>query len=290
MPVTEEKKSLDIAGATITYRIWRPGEHRRLLVLVHGMASNMSRWSEFVENTGLSKTWDIIRLDLRGHSESIFRGKIGLREWSLDLGELLDAERYQDCVVIGHSLGAQLAMYYATHYPSRVAGVCLIDPLIHEALYPAKKRIYHARIIIWALIGLARLFNMIGFKRKNLPLRDLRQLDIKTRIEIEKTGDMEEFVDKYGSPWPDLKQFPVSNYLKEIIISLSPVPGFKSFKKPVLALLAKVPTYTRPELTSKFLSGIDQCETVDLHAYHWPLTEKPDETREAIEAWCDRNF
>ena len=290
MPLTEQKKSLDIAGATITYRIWRPGKHRRLLVLVHGMASNMSRWSEFVENTALSKTWDIIRLDLRGHSESVFRGKIGLREWGMDLGELLDTERYQDCVVVGHSLGAQLAMYCATHYPSRVAGVCLIDPIIHEALYPAKKRIYRVRIIIWALIGLVRLFNMIGFKRKNLPLRDLRQLDRKTRIEIEKTGNMEEFVDKYGSPWPDLKQFPVSNYLKEIIESLKPVPGFKSVKIPVLALLAKVPTYTNPELTSKFLSEIDQCEIVDIHAYHWPLTEKPDETREAIEAWCGKNF
>ncbi len=290
MPLTEEKKSLDIAGATITYRIWRPGKHRRLLVLIHGMASNMSRWSEFVENTELTKTWDIIRLDLRGHSESLFRGKIGLREWSLDLGELLDVERYQDCVVVGHSLGAQLAMYYATHYPSRVAGVCLVDPIIYKALHARDKRIYHARIIILALIRLVRFFNKIGFKRKNLPLRDLWKLDIETRVAIEKSGNMEEFVAQYSSPWPDLKQFPIANYMQEMIESLRPVPGFTSVKIPVLALLAKVPTYTDPALTSKILSEIDQCEIVDIHAYHWPLTEKPDETREAIESWCHKNF
>jgi len=290
MPLQEKKCSLEIAGAKISYRLWRPGNHRRLLVLVHGMASNMTRYSEFVENTELSKTWDILRLDLRGHGGSVFRGAINLREWSLDLGEILDAERYQDCVIIGHSLGAQLALYYAKHYPSRTSGVVLVDPVLHKALAPKYKFAYRARIIIWALIGLVRLGNMLGLKRKKLPYRDLWKLDIATREKLEKAGGMENITESYGSAWPDLVQFPVSNYLKEIIETLRPVPDISSIKVPMLALLAKAPTYTRPAITSNILSGISQCETVDIHAYHWPLTEKPDETREAIEAWCGKNY
>jgi esterase len=290
MPLQEKKCSLEIAGATITYRIWRPGKHRRLLVLVHGVASNMSRWSEFIETTSLSKSWDILRLDLRGHGESVFRGAVNLREWSLDLGEILDAEKYQDCVIIGHSLGAQLAMYYATHYPSRVAGIALVDPVLHQALYAKPKNFYRARFLIWTIIGIVRFFNMLGFKRKKLPLRDLQQLDQETRKEIAKTGNMEEFVAKYSSPWPDLKQFPVSNYLKELLETLRPIPNITKIKVPVLALLAKVPTYTDPEITDKILAKIEKNETVHIQAYHWPLTEKPDETREAIERWCEKNF
>lgn len=290
MPLQEKKCSLNIAGAKISYRLWRPGNHRRLLVLVHGMASNMTRYSEFVENTELSKTWDILRLDLRGHGHSVFRGAINLREWSLDLGEILDAERYQDCVIIGHSLGAQLALYYAKHYPSRVAGIGLVDPVLHEALHPKYKNVYRTRLILWAVIGLVRLGNMLGLQRKKLPYRDLWKLDIETRAKLEKAGGLNNITEQYGSPWPDLVQFPVSNYLKEIIETLRPVPGIDSIKIPMLALLAKAPTYTKPEVTSKILAGIKQCETVDIHAYHWPLTEKADETREAIERWCSKNF
>jgi len=290
MPLSENKHSLEIAGTNITYRLWRPGKHRRLLVLIHGMASNMSRWSEFVENTGLSKTWDILRLDLRGHGESMFRGPVNFREWSLDLGEILDAEKYQDCVIIGHSLGAQLGLYYAAHYPSRVAGLGLIDPVLYEALYPKPKKLYRLRFLIWLLIALVRLGNMLGIKRKSFPLRDLRKLDITTRAALEKSGNMEDIVGKYSSPWPDLKQFPTSNYLKELIETLRPVPGITNIKVPMLALLAQAPTYTSPDTTKKILGKIKQCEIVELHAYHWPLTEKPDETREAIEAWCNKNF
>ncbi|MFG9450979.1 alpha/beta fold hydrolase [Pseudomonas aeruginosa] len=40
------------------------------LVLLHGLASNMSRWSEFVERSALRGHHALIRLDLRGHGGS----------------------------------------------------------------------------------------------------------------------------------------------------------------------------------------------------------------------------
>jgi alpha-beta hydrolase superfamily lysophospholipase len=52
-------------GAALGYRLWRGGTApRRLIVLLHGVASNMTRWSEFVEFTTLKRGWDILRLDL----------------------------------------------------------------------------------------------------------------------------------------------------------------------------------------------------------------------------------
>jgi len=39
-------------------------------LLLHGLASNMSRWTEFVARTTLAQERDVIRVDLRGHGDS----------------------------------------------------------------------------------------------------------------------------------------------------------------------------------------------------------------------------
>jgi pimeloyl-ACP methyl ester carboxylesterase len=60
------------------------------VLLLHGLASNLTRWSEFVERTTLSDDRDLIRVDLRGHGDSPTRGPISLESWSVDLLALLD--------------------------------------------------------------------------------------------------------------------------------------------------------------------------------------------------------
>ena len=277
-------------GATLRYRLWRPGRHRKLLVLVHGMASNMTRWSEFVEHTRLKDDWDILRLDLRGHGESLYRGRLSMKQWGRDLSDILDTERYQDAVIVGHSLGAQAALHFAHDYPSRVKGLVLVDPVFHEAL-PARLRLmYHLRGLIWVLVMAVRLLNMIGMRRRHIPNRDLRQLDRLTRERFLDTGRHEEMIANYSSPWPDLKHFPTANYLQELIMTISPVPPVAEIKVPVLALLASAPTFTDLDTTKTVIRRFPRSTIVDIHAYHWPLTERPDETREAIEAWCREHF
>ena len=86
-------------GATIAYRLWQPGRPRPVLVLLHGVASNMTRWSEFVARTTLKDSWDLLRLDLRGQGASLHRGRIGMAEWCADLASVLDAEGYPQAVV-----------------------------------------------------------------------------------------------------------------------------------------------------------------------------------------------
>ena len=43
-------------GVTLAYRLWRPGPPRRLIVLLHGLASNLTRWTEFVQATRLRES------------------------------------------------------------------------------------------------------------------------------------------------------------------------------------------------------------------------------------------
>jgi len=276
-------------GATLGYRLLRGATApRRLIVLLHGVASNMSRWSEFVEHTSLKQTWDVLRPDLRGHGESFLRGGLSLEIWCRDLRDILDAEGYEQALLIGHSLGAQVAVQFAARYPARVRGLVLIDPIFHQALRGGMRVLSRLRPAVSLLAVLLRLLNRLGLRRRHIPVRDLRKLDEKTRQDLLAAGRQKEMIELYSSPWEDLKFFPIASFLQEVIEISRPLPALAEIKVPILALLSSGITYTDPGITQKMLAGNAQVQTVTVDAYHWPLTEKPQQVREAIEKWCER--
>lgn len=285
----EELKSQQMPDRTIVrYRLQRaiPPSHG-VVVLIHGMASNMTRWSEFVDHTRLKEHWDILRIDLRGHGESFSRTRIGMRVWSDDLLHVLDSEHYPRAVLVGHSLGAHVAAHFAARHPNRIAGLALLDPAFHDTL---RGKLRFARLLtplMWLAIAGLRLLNALGLRRRAFPHRDLRALDEETRRELLDAGNPEEFVRQYSSPFSDFKFFSVAHYLQELLETLRPLPSLAEMHAPTLVLLSAGVTYTDPEVTKRMIEKWPNAVTKTVDAYHWPLTEKPQEVREAIEAWCD---
>jgi pimeloyl-ACP methyl ester carboxylesterase len=274
-------------GVTVTYRVWRIADEKRpVIVLLHGVASNLTRWSEFLEHTTLKSSWDILRVDLRGHGQSMCRRKVGMEIWCRDLLRVLDAEDYPHAVLVGHSLGAQLAIHFAHEHPARVRGVVLIDPILGPPL-TRTMRLKRVLVPAWRLvITFIRLLNRLGLHRRHIPERDLRALDEKTRAELLAAGKVEEMVRKYRSPWPDLKHFPTASFLEEMIEIVRPLPSLASIAAPVLVVLSRGVTYVDPAVTRHMIGQFGRATTVAVDAHHWPLTERPVETREAIEKWC----
>lgn len=276
-------------GATLGYRLYRDAAAaRRLIVLLHGVASNMSRWSEFVEHTSLKQTWDVLRLDLRGHGESFARGGLDLETWSRDLRDILDAEGYDRALLIGHSLGAQVAVQFAARFPARLLGLVLIDPIFQQAVRGSLRVMNILRPAVSLTVAVMRLLNSLGLRRRSVPSRDLRALDDKTRETLLAAGKQEEMINLYSSPWEDLKFFPVASYLQELLEITRPLPPLTQINAPVLVLLSSGITYTDPAATRRLLAEHPRIQIVTIDAYHWPLTEKPRQVREAIEQWCQR--
>lgn len=284
----ELSHSLSVSSElSIGYRLWRsPEQPRPVIVLLHGVASNISRWSEFVAQTTLKDTWDILRLDLRGHGESLWRGKLDIDLWCQDLLRVLEHEHYPRALVIGHSLGAQIAINFANQHPSRVMGLALIDPVLGNALLSHLRVARRFTPLLQLAVIAVRILNRLGIYRRHIPPRDLRALDEQMRETLLATGQLEQMVDRYSSPWPDLQHFPTANYLQEIMEMMRPLPPLSSIVSPVLVLLSKGVTYTDPEVSTELISQFKNATTVAIDAYHWPLTEKPEEVRQAIESWC----
>jgi pimeloyl-ACP methyl ester carboxylesterase len=277
-------------GAKIAYRLWRAAHNpdRRLVVLLHGMASNLTRWSEFVEHTTLKERFDILRIDLRGHGDSFYRGPIGMRYWCDDLRAVLAVRGYTKAVLAGHSLGAQVAANFAARFPEQTASVVLIDPIFNQTLRGQSLWLRRLKPLLWLLIKLVRLLNFLGLRRSVIPNRDLRALDEHTRATLLQNGRQEEMIARYSSPWADIKNFATANYLQEFLEVTDPLPALDQIGKPFLILLSKGVTFTDPEVAHKLLASWPNVAVEHLDAYHWPLTEKPVQVRQEIEKWCER--
>ncbi len=272
-------------GVRIAYRLLRPGTPRRTLLLLHGLASNHTRWSEFAATTGLAAGWDILCPDLRGHGGSLFRGRIDMKTWCDDLEELLAAEGVTQTVVIGHCLGANLALWFAQQAPQQVSGLVLIEPMFRAALTGRRAQLAVLRPLFAALLPLLRLLAALGLHRRRLDELDLAALDREARAAMAATGHFPEA--RYNSALEDLRSLPISAYLQGLLAVTGPLPALASIAAPTLSLLSAGGTYGDPDMTARLLAPLPQGRILRIPALHWIPTEQPQLMREAIEAWCD---
>ncbi|MEE9562541.1 MAG: alpha/beta hydrolase [Thermoanaerobaculia bacterium] len=278
-------------GTSLAYWLWQAGaEARRLVVLIHGAASNHTRWSEFLEHTELKRSWDVLRPDMRGNGDSMVRGRLDSKIWSHDLAEVLEAEGYPSALVIGHSLGAQIAIHFAARYPTQADGLVLIDPVFRRALTGRQRRISRARPLFELAIWFGRALNGLGIYRRYIPNRDLRDLDRETREELRGDRPREEIAKKYGALRPILRYMPTANYLQQLVETVGPLPDLAEIRCPVLVLLSTGITFAEAEINREEIARFPRVEVVPIEANHWPLTERPDDVRRAIEDWVGANF
>jgi|GEM_PF-7103120 len=123
-------------GIELAYRRWMPIQSERdtPIVLLHGAASNSTRWWHFVKHSRLTADRLLLRPDLRGHGESLWRGPARIEDWSQDIAGMLQHEQQARAFVVGHCLGANIALGFASRFPDRCAGLVLIEPIVRETV------------------------------------------------------------------------------------------------------------------------------------------------------------
>ncbi|OGK97751.1 MAG: hypothetical protein A2W08_04385 [Candidatus Rokubacteria bacterium RBG_16_73_20] len=286
-PTPDTARTLEAPdGAPLAYRLWRPGAPRRVLVLLHGVASNLTRWSEFVATTALRDSWDLLRPDLRGNGGSLWRGRAGMTEWCADLAAILAAEGYPRAVVAGHCLGANVAVEFAVRHPAATEGLVLIEPMLRPALTGSMRRLARLRPLFVPLAALVRALGALGLHRRRLLPLDLEALDRTTRAALAAAGGGDDLLARYASPLLDLRTTPTAAYLQALIAVSGPLPDLARVRAPALVLLSSGSAFSDAALTERLLGRLAGARVVRLPASHWIPTEQPRAMRETIEAWC----
>jgi pimeloyl-ACP methyl ester carboxylesterase len=116
------------------------------IVAVHGLTANHTCWASVAEV--LSPEFRLIAYDLRGRGDSDKpRTGYSLATHGDDLAGLLDHFGLRRAVIMGHSLGAHIALRFAARQPRRVTKLVLIDggldvrPEVLDSLAPAVGRL-----------------------------------------------------------------------------------------------------------------------------------------------------
>jgi pimeloyl-ACP methyl ester carboxylesterase len=268
----------------------QPQPARPAVLLLHGLASNLSRWSEFAEHTGLAERHAVVRVDLRGHGRSDTRARIGLEHWRDDLVALLDAAGHARTIAVGHSLGAQVALRLAADRPDRVAGLVLVDPVFPQALKPDRRWMRDAGPAFRLGASLVRGLNAMGLRRRRLPELDLRALDEEARTALGSPEAEAAFVRRYSSTLADLRTFRVAHYLQESYEMFRPIPDLARLTMPALVILSTGATFAALPDMRALARRLPDVEIAEIECHHWPLTEKPREVRAQVESWVARRF
>lgn len=95
------------------------------IVFIHGSANDHSVWTmqaRYFAHHG----WNALAVDLPGHGKSFGAAKTSIASIADWLVNLLDNGNIQSAVVVGHSMGALVALEAAARYPARVSCLALI--------------------------------------------------------------------------------------------------------------------------------------------------------------------
>ena len=224
-------------------------------------------------------------MDLRGHGGSVSDVVGTLEIWSEDIRTILKDAGLTKIVLIGHSLGAQVALKFTKLFPEYLRGLVLLDPLLSQAFTQKALNLQKKKPLIVAVDYTARFLNALGFHRKIYP-QNLREKDKEARVMIAKGGkDFEDFIKRYSSPKFDIKLIHMAQYARDVIETGRRTPDSEIFTMPTLIIAAQTGTYTDATIVKRWVDAMPCGEIRTVHCVHWPLTECPDEVEGTIQAW-----
>ncbi len=126
---------LDVPVPDGVLRALRWGDTGPLVVALHGITQSAVSFQAMAErlvgesgDTGADSDATVVALDLRGRGGSAAApGPYGMASHARDVAALLDHLGAGEATVVGHSMGAQVAVVFAARYRGRADRLVLID-------------------------------------------------------------------------------------------------------------------------------------------------------------------
>ncbi|HTJ52827.1 MAG TPA: alpha/beta hydrolase [Cyclobacteriaceae bacterium] len=108
----------------IDYHIY--GENDTTLLFIHGWNLNQTYWANQV--TSLSKRFTVVTLDLAGHGNSgRDRKNWTVEAFAKDILSIIEKESLNQIILVGHSIGGEIALDVCRRAPEKIVGFIGID-------------------------------------------------------------------------------------------------------------------------------------------------------------------
>jgi pimeloyl-ACP methyl ester carboxylesterase len=119
--------TLKLPGSSVSLRIKQWSTGNEACILIHGFGEGAYIWDNFAPS--IAKLFRTLAVDLRGHGDSSWdpRGEYDVEGYVADVIQAIDALGIEHFVLVGHSLGGEIALRIAAARPESVIGLVIVD-------------------------------------------------------------------------------------------------------------------------------------------------------------------
>lgn len=154
MPSAMERGRLTVAhGPTLSFG--RVGPVPPEVVYVHGVGARWQVFGPVMSHVGTDRGQ--LAVDLRGHGQADRTpNEYRLREFALDLVDLIDQSCDEPPIVAGHSLGGWVVLAAAAERPDLASGLIVMDSALHPVSFDPDVGMREAQGLPLAMRSMAR--------------------------------------------------------------------------------------------------------------------------------------
>jgi alpha-beta hydrolase superfamily lysophospholipase len=164
------------------YHTWAPPEIRGALIVVHGFGEHSRRYATLVEHL-VPRSYALYAFDLRGHGRSPgHRGHVNAwaeyREDVYAFVQLVDAQLPgTPLFLLGHSMGALIALDYLLHHPEGLRGAAISGAPIEPVGVAKPHQVFLARTLsrLWPRFPLQVELELAALSRDTAMVRAYRE-------------------------------------------------------------------------------------------------------------------
>lgn len=251
------------------------------LLMIHGLGENLLTWQKIL-NRLPQENYRFLLVDLPGHGQSTAErmGKYSHRHLAQQLIKFLDALSIRKVIIIGHSLGGNLALRMALLHPERVQALFLISPAVFSVHgVPLSGFIFANPLLRIGIISIA-----------NKTLRsDIKLTKTLRDAVFDKNIIDQDLIERIVKP---ILQNPKSvsalySYLRDS--SRNHVfPDLKALTLPIFIMSGREDSWVKISEIRRLNASLNNATFLEIHQCgHMPQEEKPDEVVKQLIKFID---
>ena len=259
----------------IMYRVIE-GDPSLTFLFIHGLGENLRTWKKMEEQ--LTIPYQILLIDLPGHGQSSLQRRTNYSHDNLSqlLWKFVDKIGTGDLVIVGHSLGGNIALRMAAIRPEKIQGLFLLSPSVFDTRgFPLPR-------LITNNIFLRPLLDVMIRRIVRSPERLTKLLQQAVFDETAVDGDL---IERIVTPITDNpKSYLTLIYLFRNSSRNRKLPDFGGIHVPVLIINGTEDLWVKPEDTLRLASLLPDGKLILLPSCgHMPQEEKPNEVVQKLE-------
>ncbi|CAX43532.1 alpha/beta hydrolase, putative [Candida dubliniensis CD36] len=280
----------------IPYKV-KINKQKTPVLFLHGLFGSMSSFNSIGRSLSAVVKHPVYAVDLRNHGDSPRALPHTYTIMARDIHNFIRTRKWDECILIGHSMGAKVAMMVSLLYPSLVSKLVVVDNTPHSR--PLNDQFYKD------LLGMCEVeVNGQKYKTANKKTvgklseidRFLSQYEKDQRVRRILTSNLMTCLKHFKNRKDidhekEVFKIPVMNFYKYDILGTlggwPQLPEVKKFDKPVFVMYGNNSDFVLRKYHKYFLKYFSNVKFQEFDSGHWVAMDQPERFLKKLARFID---